>query len=170
MAHGDEAPAAWFVRHAALVAAGARLLDVAAGRGRHARFFAARGVEVVAVDRDAEALSSLSGVPRVRIEVHDLEAGAWPYPAASFDAVLVSNYLWRPSFEALLATVRPGGVLLYETFMVGHERYGRPSRPEFLLRVNELLERLLPRFEVMAFEQGDDGQAVKQRVAARRLG
>jgi SAM-dependent methyltransferase len=167
--HGTEAPAAWFVRHAGLVAPGERLLDVACGKGRHARLFAAHGVAVTAVDRDAEALAALEGVPGVTCECRDLEADPWPYAAGSFDAVLVSNYLWRPTFDALLAAVRPGGVLLYETFMHGHERYGRPSRPEFLLGVNELLERCLPAFEIIAFEQGDDGTAVKQRIAARRM-
>ncbi len=167
--HGLEAPAAWFVRYAGLVAPGERLLDVAAGRGRHSRCFASRGVKVTAVDRDAEALAALEGVLGVSCERRDLEADPWPYAAGSFDAVLVSNYLWRPTFDALLATVRAGGLLLYETFMVGHARYGKPSRPEFLLRVNELLERTLPAFEIIAFEQGDDGTAVKQRIAARRL-
>lgn len=169
-AHGSEPAGAWFVRHAGLVAPGARLLDVAAGRGRHARLFAARGVRVTAVDRDAEALLALAGVPGVFCECRDLEADPWPYAEGAFDAVLVSNYLWRPTFDVLLATIRPGGVLLYETFMTGQERYGKPSRPNFLLRVNELLERTLPAFEIIAFEQGDDGTAVKQRVAARRVG
>lgn len=168
-AHGSEAPAAWFVRHAELVAPGERLLDVAAGRGRHARFFAARGVRVTAVDRDAAALAGLEGVPGVVCECRDLEVDPWSYREAAYDAVLVSNYLWRPTLDRLLATVRPGGILLYETFMIGHARYGKPSRPEFLLRVNELLERTLPAFEIIAFEQGDDGTAVKQRIAARRL-
>jgi len=166
--HADEAPASWFVRHAALVQAGSTLLDVAAGRGRHARFFSARGVAVTAVDRDRDALAALRGVAGVTIEVRDLEANAWPYPPESFDGVLVSNYLWRPALPSLLATVRPSGLLLYETFMIGQARYGRPSRTEFLLAVNELVERCLPAFEIIAFEQGDDGSAVKQRLIARR--
>ncbi len=166
--HRQESPSDWFVRHAHLLTAGMNLLDVACGHGRHARFFAARGLEVLAVDRDAEALASLAGVPGVRTEQRDLEADAWPYAEASFDAVLVCNYLWRPRWEALVATLRPGGLLLYETFMQGHERYGKPSRPEFLLADNELLVRCLPTFSVLAYEQGDEGGAVKQKIVARR--
>jgi SAM-dependent methyltransferase len=84
----------------------------------------------------------------------DLEGGPWPFAGAHFDAVIVANYLYRPLFEPLAAALRPEGVLLYETFMVGNERYGRPSNPDFLLRSNELLEAFSPRLQVVAFEQG----------------
>ena len=168
-------PAPWFTRHASLVAAGARLLDVACGSGRHARLFAERGVQVTAVDRDAVALQSLTGVDGVAIEHRDIEREAWPYTPNSFDAMIVCNYLWRPNFDALLATLKPGGVLLYETFMDGNERYGKPSRPDFLLRSNELIARAHPAFRVVAFAEGDElnasGEsiAVKQKVAAIKL-
>lgn len=172
--HDQAAPGEWFVRHAALLAAGASLLDVGAGRGRHARFFAARGVLVTAADRDADALSGVAAVPGVVTEVRDLEQGDWPYAPAAFDGVLVSNYLWRPTLDALLGSLRPGGVLLYETFMDGNERFGKPSRPDFLLRSNELLERTRDAFRVLAFAEGeeydDSGSpvAMKQKIAAIR--
>jgi SAM-dependent methyltransferase len=170
-------PSDWMVRFAQLVAPGHSLLDVACGYGRHARYFAQRGVRVTAVDRDALALASFADVSGILTEQRDLEAPAtaWPYAAESFDAVLVSNYLWRPTFDALLAAVKPGGLLLYETFMDGNERFGKPSRPEFLLRSNELLQRTRDRFRVIAFEEGEDvdanGQPVacRQRICAQRL-
>jgi SAM-dependent methyltransferase len=155
-----------------LIAPATSVLDVACGHGRHARFFAERGARVTAVDRDASALQSLSSAPGVTTECRDLEGDAWPYATASFDAVIVCNYLWRPTLAALVATIKPGGILLYETFMDGNERYGKPSRPDFLLRSNELLSLTRDTFRVIAYEEGDEldaaGQplAVKQKIAA----
>ena len=167
--HGALAPSAWIARFAALVPAGARVLDVAAGRGRHARLFAARGALVVAVDVDADALASLVAVPGVTTLVADLEGGAWPFAGAAFDAIVVANYLHRPLFAHLLDALAPDGVLLYETFAIGNEAFGRPSNPAFLLRENELLELARERLSIVAFEQGRVDRprlAVVQRIAA----
>ncbi len=84
----------------------------------------------------------------------DLEAAPWPFPPGRFDGVVVTNYLHRPLFGDLVAALRPGGVLIYETFMLGNEALGRPSNPDFLLRPGELLEALRGRLTVVAFEQG----------------
>jgi len=108
----------------------------------------------------------------VSVECRDIETDAWPYAPSSFDAIIVCNYLWRPTFASSLATIKPGGVLLYETFMDGNERYGKPSRPDFLLRSNELLTLTRDTFRVVTYEEGDEhdavGQpfAVKQKIAA----
>ena len=169
MTHRALAPSSWIARFAALVPTGARVLDVAAGSGRHARFFAARGARVVAVDIDADALATLDAVPGVATRVADLENDAWPFADESFDAIVVTNYLHRPLLSHLLATVAADGVLLYETFAEGNEAFGRPSRPAFLLRENELLDALRERLTVVAFEQGvidENGRtAVVQRIA-----
>lgn len=162
---------AWVRRFLPLVAPGGSVLDYACGSGRHARLFAARGFRVVAVDRNAEALATLAGEPRVESRCEDLEDGPWPLAGEIFDAVVVTNYLFRPRFADLLACVGPGGVLIYETFMLGNERFGRPSSPEFLLRPGELLDALGAGFTVLAFEQGvveRPKAAVVQRVCAVR--
>lgn len=163
-------PSSWIARFAALVPAGARVLDVAAGTGRHARFFAARGAHVVAVDVDADALATLADVPGVATRVADLEGDAWPFADASFDAIVVTNYLHRPRLADLLATLAPHGALLYETFAAGNEAFGRPSRPAFLLNENELFDAFRERLVVVAFEQGaiveHERTAVVQRIAA----
>jgi SAM-dependent methyltransferase len=170
--HSQRTPSAWFVRHAALVRSEASVLDLACGHGRHARFFAERGAHVTAVDRDITALQSLVATQNVATESRDIEGNAWPYTGGSFDAIMVCNYLWRPTFASLLATIKPGGVLLYETFMDGNERYGKPSRPDFLLRSNELLNLTRDTFRVIAFDEGDEldvsGKpfATKQKIAA----
>jgi SAM-dependent methyltransferase len=167
--HHGLAPSAWIERFAHLVPAGARLLDVAAGGGRHARFFAGRGVHVVAIDRDADALATLHGVPGVETRVADLEGAAWPFADERFDALVVVNYLHRALFPQLLAALAPDGALLYETFARGNEALGRPSNPAFLLRESELLGLAHGRLTIVAFEQGRiDGErpAVVQRLAA----
>jgi SAM-dependent methyltransferase len=172
--HTQKTPSPWFVDHAASIAPLASVLDVACGHGRHARFFAERGAYVTAVDRDATALHSLSATQNVVTECRDLELDAWPYAAGTFDAVVVCNYLWRPTLAALLDTIKPGGVLLYETFMDGNERYGKPSRADFLLRSNELFALTRDGFRVLAFAEGPEhdvsGQpcAIKQKIAAIR--
>lgn len=165
----QEAASAWITRFAHLVPAGARVLDVAAGAGRHARYFASRGARVLAVDRDPRVLAALDGVAGVEARVADLEAGRWPLAGEAFDAIVVVNYLHRPSICHLLAALEPTGTLLYETFARGNEVYGRPSNPDFLLRAGELQEIARDRLTVVAFEQGvvDGGRpAVVQRLAA----
>lgn len=150
----DSSPSPWVRRFAGLMVTGGRVLDVASGAGRHARLLAQLGFRVEAVDRDSLALEQLTGEPAINTRVADLEKDAWPYECASFDGVVVSNYLHRPLFGALVQALRPSGVLIYETFMVGNERFGRPSNPDFLLQPNELFDRLHERLTVVAFEQG----------------
>ena len=158
-------------RFGGLIRPGGRVLDYACGSGRHARWLAGRGYRVDAVDRDGSALETLVAVAGVTTLVADLEDGEWPFGRDSHDALVVTNYLFRPRFDLMLSVLPEGGVLIYETFMVGNERYGRPRSPDFLLRPGELLERLADDFSVVAFEQGERGsppQAVIQRVCAIR--
>jgi SAM-dependent methyltransferase len=169
--HELQTPSPWVVRWAALIRPGGAALDVACGHGRHARHLAALGLRVTAVDRDAAALEALAGLGGVRAVQADLEGAPWPFPAGAFDGVVVVNYLHRPLFDALAAGLAPGGVLIYETFMAGNERYGKPSNPDFLLRPYELAEVWRGRLEVAAFEQGRVERpkpAVIQRICALR--
>ena len=163
-------PSPWIVQWTGLVSPEAEVLDVAAGRGRHAHFFAERGHRVTAVDRD---ISRLEPHPAIEGLQADLEDGSpWPLPGRRFGAVIVTNYLHRPLMPALLDAVGPGGVLLYETFMIGQERFGKPSRPEFLLKDGELLELVRGRFSVTGYEArliSKPGMAMVQRIAARRI-
>ncbi len=170
-AHRDlESASPWVVRFSPLVPSGARVLDLACGRGRHARWFAQRGATVLAVDRDARALAALAGIPGVGARVLDLETGVWPLAGETFDAIVVVNYLHRPLFPFLLAALAADGVLLYETFARGNEAFGRPSSPAFLLERDELFRLADTQLTVVAFEQGfvagNDRGAVVQRLAA----
>ena len=169
-AHGTEAPSPWVVRWARAIRAGGRVLDVACGGGRHLRHLAALGYPVVGVDRDERALAALADVAGADLRTADIEAGPWPFSPEEFDGVVVTNYLHRPLFPHLVAALRPGGILIYETFARGNERFGRPSNPEFLLEPGELLRRIEP-LSVIGFEQGllaSPKRALVQRICAVR--
>lgn len=163
------APSAWVTRFATLISAGGEVLDYACGSGRHARWLAGRGFHVEAVDKDGISLELLAGLRNIGTRNADLESRPWPYGGRRFDGIVVTNYLFRPRFGMLLDLLGEGGVLIYETFMIGNERFGRPSNPEFLLQPQELLERTAGTFSVVAFEQGEveaPRPAVVQRICA----
>jgi len=165
LAHPDADPSAWVRRFAALIRPGGTVLDVACGSGRHLRWLAARGHTVTGVDRHEEAVAPLRAL--AEIVVADLEGAPWPLPGRRFDAVVVTNYLWRPLWPALRAALAPGGVLLYETFAHGQQLLGKPSRPDFLLQPGELL-RACAGLRVVAFEDGFEPAPARyvQRIAA----
>lgn len=165
MSHASiERASPWVLRWADLVDRGP-VLDVASGAGRHSILFAERGLEVIAVDRDPQAIAGVQFVQA------DLESGAaWPFAGRRFAAIVVTNYLHRPLFPHIESSLDEGGVLIYETFMIGNERYGRPSNPAFLLKPGELL-RVFPALTPIAFEQGylqTPKPAMIQRLCARK--
>lgn len=145
----------WVVRFAPLIPTGGDVLDLACGAGRHSRYLAALGHPVEAVDKDEALLAALTGVANIVTRRADLEGGPWPYFGRHFDGIVVANFLWRPLMPSLMASLAEGGVLIYETFMSGNERFGSPSSPEYLLRAGELLDLMHKRFTVVAFEQGE---------------
>jgi SAM-dependent methyltransferase len=163
----DLAPSSWVVQHAKHIPAGQRVLDLACGGGRHARYLAAQGFRVDAVDRD---LTQFVDVPEgVRLLAADLEGQPWPFKAETYAGAVVTNYLHRPLFPLLIDALVVGGVLIYETFARGNEAFGRPTRAEFLLEPGELLRAMAGRCTVLAFEEGyidTPKPAVLQRMAA----
>lgn len=162
-------PSAWVVRHAPRIRKYGTALDVAAGGGRHTRYLRERGYRIVAVDADVAPLESLREDPAVELVAADLEGGPWPFGDRRFDGIVVTNYLHRPLFPVLAASLRPGGVLIYETFAKGHERYGRPRNPDYLLVDGELRAVFGELLEIVAYEQAVDEApkpALKQRVCA----
>ena len=167
-----EDPSPWVARFAPHLPDGGRVLDLACGGGRHTRFLLQKGHRVLAVDRDVSRLEDLAGQDRLEILQCDLESGAVPaFLQQTFDGVVVTNYLHRPLLPALLAMVGPGGLLIYETFAAGNERFGRPSNPDFLLKPGELLTWLGGSLRVLAYEDLEVSQpkpAAVQRICARR--
>lgn len=166
-----DAPSSWVCRWAELIPVSGSVLDVACGGGRHARWLAARGHPVEAIDRDPVALAELAAIPGITTRRSDVEAEPWPYSGQTFAGIVVVNYLHRPLFPHLLGALAPGGVLIYETFAAGNERYGRPANPNFLLRPGELLEAVRGRLRVLAYEDlfvTDPKPALVQRICAAR--
>lgn len=170
-------PSRWVSRFAKLVPEG-QVLDLACGSGRHARLFAALGHPVLAVDRDPAALAA-SASEGIRVQQFDLERdGAehdpeWPLQAAAFAGIVVANYLHRPLLPALLASLAPGGVLIYETFAAGNGQFGKPSNPAFLLQPGELLDVVMRSsgLRILAYEDGyiaEPSPAMVQRICVRR--
>ena len=167
----QDAPSAWVRRFVPLIRPGGRVLDLAAGAGRHTRLLIDMGFAVTAVDRDIARLRPLAG-GKCDVRTFDLET-ATPESAlgllgGGFDGIVVTNYLHRPLFAPIAAALAPSGVLIYETFAVGNERFGRPRNPDFLLRPGELIETFAA-LTIVAFEQGEvtlPRPAVMQRIAA----
>ena len=162
----------WVVRFASLIPPTGQVLDVASGAGRHTRLFLDRGHDVVAVDRDVSGLDDIREHDRLEVVEVDLEDGG-PFPLRDrrFAAVVVTNYLYRPILDQLVSAVEPAGALIYETFALGNERFGRPTRPEFLLRPGELLDVVHGELRVVAFEDlvvDHPRPAAVQRIAAVR--
>ena len=172
--HGLEPPSAWVKRWSHLVKPQGTVLDVACGYGRHAYYFYEQNHAVALVDRAQAAIDSIA-IPAHACEkvTADIENGPWPFTGRQFDAVVVTNYLWRALMPALLASLSPGGVLIYETFAAGNETVGKPSSPDFLLRPGELLD-VCKDLRVVAFEDGFLAGAAEQtprfvqRIAAVR--
>jgi SAM-dependent methyltransferase len=165
----DLPPSPWVSRWTGWIQPGGAVLDVACGGGRHARLLARMGFEVDAVDRNTALFPDPP--PGVALLQADLEAGPWPYEGRRFAGIVVANYLHRPLLPILADSLEPLGMLVYETFARGNERFGKPSNPAFLLEPGELLEAVRGKLRVVAYEDlvvDEPRPAAIQRIAARR--
>ena len=170
--HGLGEASDWVQRWSHLVRPAGTVLDLACGHGRHMRWFAERGHPVTGVDRSPEAVQAVASLGEAVLA--DIENGPWPLvqgdEVRQFDAVIVTNYLWRPLFERISQSLAPGGILIYETFALGNETVGKPSRPDFLLQPAELL-RAFTNLHIIGFEQGflvSPPRFVQRLVASRQ--
>lgn len=147
-------PSPWVVRYAERVPEGP-VLDLACGGGRNGRYFLSAGRRVTFLDRDVSGLADLSANKSAAIMAYDLESGLpWPFSEAQFSGIIVVNYLYRPLLRHLSHSLSTGGLLIYQTFAQGNEKYGRPRNPEFLLAPDELLNTFGATMEVIDFQQG----------------
>ncbi len=166
-------PSPWVIKHSALIPKAASILDVACGSGRHTRYFLERGHPVTAVDKNISGLRDVAHINSLEVIETDLEDGtAWPLGTRTFGAVIVINYLYRPIVPALINAVTQGGLLIYDTFAEGNENFGKPSRPDFLLKPGELLDAVKGQLDVAAYEHGlvNRPRSVRQRLCAIRHG
>ena len=167
----DSPPSPWVERWLSLVTPGTHALDVACGGGRHSRLMMRLGLHVTAVDRDTTGIADLTSNENATVVTADLEDGPWPFRDTKFAAIVVTNYLYRPLFPALINSLLPGGIAIYETFALGNEAYGKPSNPNFLLRPGELLDIFVPSARVVAYEDlyiDTPKPALVQRICAIR--
>lgn len=169
--HGQSEPSPWILRFSEQIPAGEEVIDIACGKGRHGRLFLEKGHPVVFVDIDTDGLDDLGGRSDVSVIETDLETdGFWPFAGHAYAGVIVTNYLWRPILPKIIDLVAPGGLLLYETFAVGNEAFGKPSNPDYLLKPDELRDAVDGKLDVLAFEQLETKTprpAVIQHIAAR---
>ena len=165
--HANLAPSDWIRRWSHLVRPGGTVLDVACGMGRHLRWFHEQNHAVTGVDKARAAIDSISNLGEAICA--DIESSPWPLAGRTFDGVVVTNYLWRPLLPTIIASVAPGGVLLYETFAAGNETVGKPSRADFLLKPGELLAACAG-LRIVAYEDGflAAPERFVQRIAAVR--
>ena len=166
-----ENPSDWVRRFAPLIRPRGRALDLAAGGGRHTRLLLDMGLNVTAIDRNIDSLRGFAGsgcdVCAIDLETGDPDS-VMARLGGGYDGIVVTNYLHRPLLRPLAAALGPAGMLIYETFMVGNERFGRPRNPDFLLRPGELLDAFAA-LTIVAFEQGEVARprpAMIQRIAA----
>lgn len=174
----DHAPAQFLKDSLAMLPRG-QALDVACGRGRNTLYLAAQGFTVDAIDRDEQALADLAsdavqqGLTSVTVRAMELEDPARPpgILTARYDVILGFCYLHRPLFPLLLQALRPGGVLVYETFLIdNHLRYQHPRRREFCLEHNELLD-LVHGLRILHYDEGgrQDSHGTEPVFTARLL-
>ncbi len=169
-----DVPARWLTEHARLLPGSGDALDVACGRGRHALWLGSRGYRVRAVDRNPALVHALAdeaarrGLP-IRADVVDLESGPVALGTDAFDVIVVVHYLHRPLFPSLLQALRPGGTLVYQTFLRQQALRGKPTNPAYLLEPGELRELVAP-LDVLVEREGEDEGRVVASVVARKPG
>lgn len=168
--HQSDKPLNWVTRFAPLISSGGTALDLACGNGRHSFLLTKLGFSLTAVDRNTTAISKAKQADNIELIEADLEDGSpWPLADRQFDGIVVTNYLHRPLFPTILASLKENGVLIYETFSLGNEKFGRPTNPDFLLKPGELLKVCSEHLRIVAYEEGLDNNpapAVKQRLCA----
>lgn len=165
------APSPWVARFAAKLTKKGSIIDIACGNGRHTRLLVDQGHQVIAIDRDLAGVQDLANLNAVELLNYDLESGTWPFPPESAAGIIVANYLHRPHFKRLYETLANDGLLIFETFAVGNEHFGRPSNPDFLLKPGELLEVFGGDMDILAYEEVEETlpkPAFKQRICARK--
>jgi SAM-dependent methyltransferase len=161
----------WIEKYAHQIPLEKPVLDLACGKGRHSLYLLDAGYKVTAVDIDITSISVFQGLDGLSVVQADLEKQSWPFSRDAFSGIVVVNYLWRPLFVDIVAALAPGGLLLYDTFMRGNERYGHPRNPDYLLAPGELQEIFGERLEVIDFFEGyveEPKSAYRQSIAARK--
>jgi SAM-dependent methyltransferase len=161
----------WIKKYGKIVPQERPVLDMACGAGRHSFFMNSLGCDVVAVDINPVLKGLNDFQNNISVVTADLEQEEWPFRKEEFSGIIVVNYLWRPSFPRIIESLAPGGVLLYDTFSQGNEKFGRPRNPDYLLAPGELMSLCTDDFTIIDFHQGYmdlPAPAVRQSIAAEK--
>ncbi len=154
--HKSTQPAGFLVANRSLLPAG-RALDLAMGAGRNSVYLAKEGFQVEGIDISAEAvgkavtLAESEGV-KISTLVADLENG-YRLPLAAYDLIVCFYYLHRPLIAEIKQSLRPGGVVVYETYNTDQAEWGRPKNPDHLLQHNELLNMFCD-YRILRYREG----------------
>ncbi len=162
-------PSPWVERFYCGIKANGHVLDIACGAGRHFPLGIASAKRTTGIDRDLSKAARFKGLPGIQLIEADLEGGSpLPFRGSRYDGVIVTNYLWRPILPDVVAAVAPDGILIYETFGIGQEAFGRPSNPDFLLQPGELMAAVEGRLRIVAYEHATlrQPERIVQRIAA----
>ena len=163
----------WVGRFYSQIPKNGLILDLAGGSGRHTRFLAQKGFKLILLDNQIAKAKDLQNVENIELMEYNLENGnSLPFLTKSFKGIVVTNYLYRPIFPQLICLLDDGGVLIYETFAVGHEKYGHPTNPDFLLKSGELISLDSPQMRIIAYEEcliTRPAKAYVQRIAAEKI-
>jgi len=163
-------PSSWVIKYANYVPKNSKVLDLACGMGRHTQLFMGRGCHVTAVDIDTQGLQEFANSPNCQIVEMDIEQSEDWLLSQDFNCIVVTNYLHRPIMKHLANALAPEGILIYQTFMSGNEKFGKPSNPDFLLKKDELMETFEDELEVIAFSQGLTSKpSMMQQICARKI-
>ena len=153
----ERGPAAFLVEHHHLLPERGRGLDVAMGTGRNALYLASLGYEVTGIDVSGVAVERCREEAErrgLRIEAVQADLGSYRLPSEAYDVIIDFYYLQRELAPALVAALRPGGVLVFESFTTEQRRFGwGPQQEEFLLRPGEL-RTLFPGLEELVYREG----------------
>tara|TARA_Y100001970_G_C14259923_1_gene879517 strand:+ start:15129 stop:15680 length:552 start_codon:yes stop_codon:yes gene_type:complete len=162
-------PSEWVMRFSNYITPKSKVLDVACGSGRHSSLMLSLGHRVTSIDIDVSGLFYLKRQSNLRIIETDLENKPWPLGKEKFQAIIVTNYLYRPLIPQLVNSLSTNGLLIYETFAKGNEVFGRPRNPKYLLDRGELISFFSDKLNIIAYEDLEvisPRKSVKQRICA----
>ena len=148
------------------------LLDFASGNGRNCIPLSKKNIVVTAIDKDQEKLNKYKSLKNINTICFDLETKKeWPLAKEYYDVIMVVNYLHRPKIKNLINFLKKDGYLLYETFSLGHEKYGSPTNPNFLLKNRELLDIFSQKLLPLSFYDGvikGKNISIKQKASFKK--
>lgn len=150
---------------------GLKILDFASGSGRHS-INLARNHFVTAIDKDLKKIRTYKNFKNIEVICFDLETSQqWPLTKNYYDIIIISRYLYRPKIKNLIKLLKVNGILIYETFSEGNEKYGPPKSPDFLLKDRELIDIFSDSLEVLYYFNGkvvENGTSKMQKCILKR--